>query len=142
VINTPIISFSPELLYSMANVSALVGAEWYFGLAFNDTSADENTLLTAQWAQQILGENLIALQLGNEPDLYGDHGKRDPAYNISDYMTDFAKVEGDLMAAPGVGRKDTLVGPSVCCNWAIDDILSAGYLQEFGQGLAQVSVQQ
>ncbi|KZO91654.1 glycoside hydrolase family 79 protein [Calocera viscosa TUFC12733] len=141
VINTPIINFSPELLYVLSNVSELVNAQWYFGLAFNDTAADENALLVAQWAQDVLGDNLLALQLGNEPDLYGDHGKRDPSYNISDYMTDFAKVEGDLMAAPGVERKQTLVGPSICCNWAIGDVLDAGYLTQFGSGLAQVSVQ-
>ncbi|EJU00548.1 hypothetical protein DACRYDRAFT_23005 [Dacryopinax primogenitus] len=141
VINTPIINFSPELLYSLANISALVDAQWYFGLSFNDTSADGNALVVAQYAQDILGNNLIALQLGNEPDLYGDHGKRDPDYSISDYMTDFAKVEGDLMASSGVQRKETLVGPSICCNWQIDDVLSAGYLTQFSQGLSQVSVQ-
>ncbi|EJU00547.1 hypothetical protein DACRYDRAFT_108615 [Dacryopinax primogenitus] len=141
VINTPIINFSPELLYSLANISALVEAQWYFGLSFNDTSADGNALVVAQYAQDILGNNLIALQLGNEPDLYSNNGKRDPNYGIPDYMTDFAKVEGDLMAASGVQRKETLIGPSICCEWQIDDVLSAGYLTQFSQGLRQVSVQ-
>lgn len=142
VINTPITNYSPDLLYLLSNVSSLVGAQWYFGLAFNDTSNDANALLAAQYVQDILGSNLVALQLGNEPDLYGDHGKRDPSYSIADYMTDFAKVSGDLGNAQSVQRKQTLVGPSICCNWQIGDVLSAGYLSQFGQDLAQVSVQQ
>jgi hypothetical protein len=38
------------------------------GLPFNDTSTFH--LEMAEYGQAILGDNLIALQAGNEPDLY------------------------------------------------------------------------
>ncbi len=56
----------------MANITSLVGAEWYFGLAFNEsdvTTPTGNIPIAAQYAQQILGKSLRGLALGNEPDL-------------------------------------------------------------------------
>ena len=71
-INTPIINYSLEMFYTMANISSLVGASWYFGLAFNEsdvTQLTENPPIVAEWAQNILGSNLRGLVVGNEPDL-------------------------------------------------------------------------
>jgi hypothetical protein len=56
----------------MANISSLVGAEWFFGLSFNESAVDTpsgNVPLAAGEAQRILGTNLRGLALGNEPDL-------------------------------------------------------------------------
>lgn len=69
---TPIINYTPELLYVMANISSLIDVEWYFGLSFNETSVttqNPNVPLAAEWIQRILGSNLRGLALGNEPDL-------------------------------------------------------------------------
>lgn len=70
--DTPTISYSPDLLYTLANISSLIGIEWYFGLAFNQSSSatiSDNVALAAGYAQQILGPHLRGLALGNEPDL-------------------------------------------------------------------------
>jgi hypothetical protein len=67
-----LINYSPELFYTMANITSLVGAQWYFGLAFNETeqtSPTGNQLIAAEYAQRILGDNLMGLAVGNEPDL-------------------------------------------------------------------------
>lgn len=56
----------------MANISAIVGVDWYFGLPFNQSAVDNkiaNIYEVAQMAQGILGERLLGLQMGNEPDL-------------------------------------------------------------------------
>jgi len=71
-INTPVINFSLDLFYVMSNISALVGTEWFFGLAFNESDVTElthNTPVVAEYAQKILGANLRGLIVGNEPDL-------------------------------------------------------------------------
>ena len=71
-VNTPVINYSPELLYTMNNISTLVNAEWYFGLAFNESDTQTltgNVPIAAQWAQNVLGPNLRGLVVGNEPDL-------------------------------------------------------------------------
>jgi hypothetical protein len=71
-INTPVINFSLDLFYVMSNISSLVGTEWFFGLAFNEsdvTELSQNTPVVAEYAQKILGSNLRGLIVGNEPDL-------------------------------------------------------------------------
>jgi hypothetical protein len=35
------------------------------------------------------GVNLKLVELGNEPDLYGEHGRRAPGYDISDYVSQY-----------------------------------------------------
>ena len=65
-------NYAPDLLYTMSNISALVDAHWYFGLAFNESDVDGNDgniPLAAQWAEQVLGDRLLGLVIGNEPDL-------------------------------------------------------------------------
>ena len=71
-ITTPVINYSLNVLYAMANISSLVGTQWYFGLAFNQsdvTDIGDNPSLVAEYAQEILGDNLLGLVVGNEPDL-------------------------------------------------------------------------
>ena len=58
----------------LRNISSLVNVRWYLGVPFNDTS--HFRLAIAEQGQQILGDYLIGLQVGNEPDLYPDHGHR------------------------------------------------------------------
>jgi len=51
-----------------------VNVRWHLGIPFNDTS--NFRLAIADQGQKILGDYLIGLQAGNEPDLYADHGHR------------------------------------------------------------------
>jgi hypothetical protein len=67
-----LVVYSPLLLYTLSNISSLVGAEWFFGLSFNQSSAEHptgNVPIAAQYAQEILGTKLRGLALANEPDL-------------------------------------------------------------------------
>lgn len=89
---TPIINFSVDLFNAMAKISSLVETEWYFGLPFGDALNDANALSVARHAQSILGDHLLGLQLGNEPDLYASHQRRPANYSIADYFNDFHKV--------------------------------------------------
>jgi hypothetical protein len=66
--------FTPELLYMLRNISSLVNVRWHLGIPFNDTQ--NFRLAIAERGQQILGDFLMGLQVGNEPDLYVDHGHR------------------------------------------------------------------
>jgi hypothetical protein len=56
------------------NISSLVKVRWYLGVPFNDTS--NFRLAIMEQGQQILGDHLIGLQVGNEPDLYVAHQHR------------------------------------------------------------------
>lgn len=74
----------------LANISSLVGVKWYLGWYNNRLSSIVSTdifkfhtpgvpmndtkvlrLGMAEVGEAILGDNLLGLQVGNEPDLYG-----------------------------------------------------------------------
>lgn len=52
----------------LSNISALVNVKWYLGVPLNDST--DIRLEIAEYGQRILGDNLLGLQVGNEPDLY------------------------------------------------------------------------
>ena len=69
--NTPSTLFTADVLYLLGNVSSLVNVEWYLGVPLNDTT--NLRLQIAEVGTQVLGDKLLGLQVGNEPDLYADH---------------------------------------------------------------------
>ena len=71
---TPPLIFTPELIYMLANISSLVDVRWYLGVPFNDSANWRLGIVEA--GQRILGDKLLGLQAGNEPDLYVAHQHR------------------------------------------------------------------
>ncbi|EIW72362.1 hypothetical protein TREMEDRAFT_41693 [Tremella mesenterica DSM 1558] len=144
---TPIINYSPELLYTMANISTLLDVEWFFGLAFNETSVDGNDVnipVAAEWAQKILGSNLRGLAVGNEPDLYVDHSARPAGWGVSDYVNEYKTVVDTIVNANVLSNSQTFIGPSVCCQregFELDDVIAASWLSDNQDRLAAVTVQ-
>ena len=59
-----------DLFYVMKQISTLVPAKWFFGIPFVALDADGNAGLIMTNVMSILGDNLLGLQLANEPDLY------------------------------------------------------------------------
>jgi len=139
---TPLIYFSPELIYSMKNVSTLIPIEYYFGLNWIDPNNFTNSLLVAQTVESILGSDLLALQLGNEPDLYDRHGKRPTtSYTFDNYMSEFQQSVDQINATPGITNKDILLAPSSCCFWNEADLFNAGFVDRFKDALKILAVQ-
>lgn len=136
---TPNINFALELFYTMGNISALVDADWYFGLAFDQPFNDSNAMTVARAAEDILGKHLIALQLGNEPDLYAGHGRRPAEYGIPEYFTEYSHFLNDLQLQ-NLEREKIILGPSVCCTWTTLEVIQAGYLQQFGNWINTIGV--
>ena len=66
--DTPTLLITPEYIYILSNVSSMVDVNWYLGIPFNDTQ--DLRLQIAEVAEAILGDRLLGLQAGNEPDLY------------------------------------------------------------------------
>jgi hypothetical protein len=60
-----------DLIYSMSNVTHLVGAEWLMGLAFSNSTIEgqANAMEVVAFVEDVLGSSLIGYQVGNEPDL-------------------------------------------------------------------------
>ncbi|KAG8743857.1 hypothetical protein FRC10_011325 [Ceratobasidium sp. 414] len=133
--NPPLVAFTQDLFYAMNSISQLVAAEWYVGLPFLNTTYIP---AIAQAAQDILGTNLVGMQLGNEPDVYPTHQTEFQNWTgPASYIPEFASR---LNMIPG--PKNNIFGPSVCCRWKPEDVIAAGYLTQFGNNLKSFAVQQ
>ncbi|KAG9127511.1 hypothetical protein FRC07_012798 [Ceratobasidium sp. 392] len=137
---TPDVVFTEDLLIMMKAIGDLVNANFYFGLNFKNPDNETNAVLVAQTAENILGDRLLGFQLGNEPDLYGPHGRRNSSYNMQNYMNDYQTMINDL-AVGGLKNTEILIGPSTCCNWAEVDLFNLGYLTQYAANLKMVAVQ-
>ncbi|KAJ7649888.1 hypothetical protein FB45DRAFT_5552 [Roridomyces roridus] len=101
--DTPALLFTPDVLYMMANISALVNVEWYLGIPLNDTA--NLRLQIAEAAEPILGDKLIGFQVGNEPDQYPLHQHRPPTYGPANFSADFGLVDAALLFRVNGSRK-------------------------------------
>ncbi|KAG8918375.1 hypothetical protein FRC01_001896 [Tulasnella sp. 417] len=133
---TPEVHFTLDLLTAMAEISKLVNVKWFFGVPFLNVNADGNAAVVVQNSMSILGDNLLGLQLANEPDLYGPHLKKYEGYSIPDFMNETTYMLANL---PFQGSAN-VVGPSVCCMWTIGQLFDAGYLNQFAPHLRYVDV--
>jgi hypothetical protein len=143
---TPSLLVSPDFLYMLNNISFLLGdtIKWFIGVPMNDTNNPR--LQIAEYAEEILGDNLLGLQVGNEPDLYGGDGLggRTAAYTPQNYVTEFGQMMTAINNDPKISVKNKIVGPSVgpgSKNWTTFEIFSLGYLQSFASNLGFISVE-
>ena len=141
---TPGTVFTSDMIYTMANISALVkGTKWYLGVPMNDTN--NLRLEIAQVGEAILGDNLLGLQVGNEPDLYGRHsfGGRSQDYSPQDYFNEFGKVMDAINNDQSIPVKNIIVGPSVSASqWSPDVVFSTGYIDAYTNNLGFLAVEQ
>jgi len=138
---TPPLVFTPDLLYLMRNISSFVNVRWYLGVPFNDTQ--NFRLAIAEQGQAILGDYLIGLQVGNEPDLYARHGHRPSTYGPYDYVGEF----GSLVAAMSSNSADSknlnlLIGPNIAyADWTTEQVWNTGFVDQFSANLAYLAVE-
>ncbi|KZT66775.1 glycoside hydrolase family 79 protein [Daedalea quercina L-15889] len=137
---TPSLLYTPELLYLLSNISSLVDTKWYLGLPLNDTS--NLRLAIAEYGEGILGDNLLGLQVGNEPDLYARHGLRQASYGPYDYFGEFAQVVQAMQADSNVKVNNNLIAPSVATgDWTPEDVWNTGFIPAFQNDLSALAVE-
>ncbi|KAJ7865658.1 glycoside hydrolase family 79 protein, partial [Mycena olivaceomarginata] len=136
----PPLLYTPEVVYMMANISSLVNVEWYLGIPLNDTQ--HLRLKIAEVAEQVLGNKLLGLQAGNEPDQYAVHGHRPVTYGPNDYSDDFGVVDAALRADPRISSvAGKLIGPSISGNWKPEDVWDTGFIDKYRDSFAALSVE-
>lgn len=105
----------------------------------------------ATLSQQILGDHLLGMQLGNEPDLYHNNKLRLPDYSATDFFNEWGTVINDYQNLPdgssGLEKKQGIfVAPSVCCGqdigWTPEVVWDTGFLDAYAKYLSYVSVEQ
>jgi hypothetical protein len=89
----------------------------------------------AEVAEAVLGDKLIGLQVGNEPDLYAayvllvfflctqltalvfSHGHRSSTYGPFDYFGDFGNVVNAVNKDNSIPVKNNLIAPNLAGTW-------------------------
>ncbi|KIJ61735.1 glycoside hydrolase family 79 protein [Hydnomerulius pinastri MD-312] len=137
--DTPPLIFTPEIIKMMAGISALTNVRWYLGVPFNDTQ--HWRLQIAEVGESTLGDYLIGLQAGNEPDLYSRHGHRPDSYSPSDYKNEFGLLIDAMDADSSIPNKDLLIGPNLAGVWQPEQIWDTGFATDFNQNLAALAVE-
>ncbi|KAF8486953.1 hypothetical protein DFH94DRAFT_621281 [Russula ochroleuca] len=140
---TPPLAYTPDLLYLMGNISSLTNTRWYLGVPFfNNTPY---SLGIVQQGQQILGDNLIAFQAGNEPDLYAQPPRthRPPGYGPFDYMGDIGMLVGQVANNSLIPKKNNLfVVPSISATvWTPEEVWNTGIVGTYSSSLYGLAVE-
>ncbi|KAI0772045.1 glycoside hydrolase family 79 protein [Trametes elegans] len=139
------VNYGPQLWEVMKGVSSAVGgAQYLIGLSLRDPNNTNIPLLAGDaWKQ--LGDDLDALLLGNEPDLYTAHGNRPNLknYTTDNYIDDYATVFANLQNTPDgdVLSSNIIAGPTICCFWNLDGVLNSGWLDRFAERLKYITLQ-
>ncbi|KAF5371017.1 hypothetical protein D9615_010017 [Tricholomella constricta] len=136
---TPAVLYTKEMFYIAANISSLVNVKWYFGIPFNDTNW---RLQIAEYSQEILGDNLLGLQGGNEPDYYLSHGHRPEGYGPFDYFGEFADLIVAMDANPNIPIKNMLIGPSLASGpWTPEMMWETDFIPAFKDSLVAITME-
>jgi hypothetical protein len=142
----------------LRNISSLVNVRWHLGIPFNDTQ--NFRLAIAERGQQILGDFLMGLQVGNEPDLYVDHGHRPSVrlcfalvwalilislqtYGPYDYFGEFGDLITAIQNDGNIPNKNLLIGPNVNSGtWTPEMVWNTGFVDAYSANLAYLAVEQ
>ncbi|KAF7344500.1 hypothetical protein MSAN_01931900 [Mycena sanguinolenta] len=135
---TPAVIYTMDLFYLLSNISSLVNVKWYIGVPFNDTS--DFRFQIVEYSEAILGDNLIGIQVGNEPDLYpGRH--RNKTYSPQNYVNEFGELITAMTADPNAPVRNNLIGPSVSGTWTPEEVFDAGFITTYGVNIGAISVE-
>ncbi|EIN05136.1 hypothetical protein PUNSTDRAFT_107422 [Punctularia strigosozonata HHB-11173 SS5] len=139
--DTPPLVFTPDVLYMLNNISALVNTKWYLGVPFNDTT--NLRLSIVQVGEAVLGDNLLGLQVGNEPDLYVKHNHRSGTYSPYDYFGEFGVLVQALAAAPDLYPvRNNLIAPSIATgDWTPEMVWDTGFIPSYTDSLGALAVE-
>ena len=72
--------------------------------------------VTRAIAKEIKPQEIIGLEIGNEPDLFSRDGSRPETYSPADNVKDFLAYRNAFATNP-TARRYGLIGPATCCKW-------------------------
>ena len=140
---TPPLEYTLDLLYMMRNISSFVNVHWFMGIPWFITQPFDLDIVTA--SQEILGDYLLGLQAGNEPDMYSLHGHRNQSYGPFDYfgeISDFLSQTVDDNADPSGQVRTKLVSPNIAnFAWTPEQLWNTGLVSAFGPNIAYLAVE-
>ncbi|TFK99939.1 hypothetical protein BDV98DRAFT_623195 [Pterulicium gracile] len=155
---TPPIDYTIELIHTLGAISSLVpGVKWFLGgflniikyrwpwlltrwLGIPFTNVDFNMDIV-QAGVDILGDNLIGLQAGNEPDFYVEFKRRQEPWHIIDYKGEVEQVI-ELLEDPRYEKvRNKIITPSVATEWPLQEVWDSNLVQDNRNSISYVSVE-
>ncbi|KAF9036340.1 hypothetical protein BJ165DRAFT_1533176 [Panaeolus papilionaceus] len=139
---TPSVLYTIDMFYIAANISSLLNVKWFLGIPFNQTSPWR--LEIAEYGQQILGDNLLGLQAGNEPDLYVRFKHRVAPYGPVEYSAEVDNLIATVQTNDKITRKNIFIGPSVASKevgFDTEDVWATGFIDHFKDNFYCFSVE-
>lgn len=133
--HTPALLFTADLLYMMRNISDMVNVYWFLGAPFNDSQ--NFRLQIVEQGQAILGQYLMAIQVGNEPDLYPGRLRPDN-YTQSDFFGEWANFITAIRTDPNIKNTTMLMGPSISSNghFTEQQMWDTGFVDSYSENIA------
>ncbi|KAF9051565.1 glycoside hydrolase family 79 protein [Panaeolus papilionaceus] len=127
---TPAVLYTIDMFYIASNISSLVNVKWFLGVPFNDTTTWRTQI--AEYGMEILGDNLLGLQAGNEPDLYEMFQHRTAPYTPWDYMGEVNDLLAHVDTNDRIPRKNIFIGPSIATKaWTPEQVWETGFIDHF-----------
>jgi hypothetical protein len=127
-------TLTPAIFQLFATAAKASGWQLIVGLNLKQNSPGwALSEVTEGIAKEIDPEEVLGLEIGNEPDLF-NRGFRPTAYSVADLVKDFGAYEGAFKADP-VAKRFAVVGPAVCCRWD-----NAGDLGAFIDGVGAANL--
>ncbi|KAJ7617286.1 glycoside hydrolase family 79 protein [Roridomyces roridus] len=140
---TPPLDYTRDLLYLMRNISSFVNVHWFLGVPWFVTTPFDTAIVRA--SDEILGDYLLGLQAGNEPDFYTLHGHRGATYGPYDYLGEFSDFVNQISSdgSDSDGRARTvLIGPNLASfAWTPQQQWDTGFVDQFSSNLAFLAVE-
>lgn len=100
----------------VSSAAAASGWKLIFGVNLKQNAPQwALTEITEGVAKDIRRPQILALEIGNEPDLYR-RGARPKTYSPEDHVKDFVAYLDAFKANP-VARRYAVAGPATCCGW-------------------------
>jgi hypothetical protein len=104
-------------LGAIAQVGQDLGAEFFIGVDFGDDDVTTATGQAQQLAAALPGSELQAIELGNEPDLYGNSDERPAGWDYGEYLSEYQQFAPALVTAAGGVKLSAPVWAGLSSNW-------------------------
>lgn len=118
--NTPeSYTITAEAIRNLRGFLDATGWKLIYGLNLKNGTPEE-AAAEAGFVAQTMGDKLLALQFGNEPDLFHNSDEKHSRWSYEEYATKWLQFEPAVRAA---APKAVLAGPDVASNW--------GWVQKF-----------
>jgi hypothetical protein len=132
-------TLTPGLLKLYSTAAEAAGWRMIIGLNLKQNSARWALReVTEGIAKQIPANQIIGLEIGNEPSLFVETGARPKSYSPADYVKEARSYIRTFRANP-VARKYDFVSPANCCEWNNPEALGT-ILKGLGSDLKLASV--